>query len=106
VDAALLEKNAIDVANVLKATANPKRLMVLCRLVQMGKATVNDLAVSVGLSQSALSQHLSVMRDEGLVTFTRDAQTLWYEIADKRIVTLLDTLQSLYCNPEKDETTC
>ena len=102
-DAALLEKNATEVATILKAAGNPKRLMVLCRLVQLGRATVNEIARSVDLSQSALSQHLAVMREEGLVTCTRDGQMMWYEIADRRIVTLLETLQSLYCETEKDD---
>ena len=54
-------------------------------------------AKKLGLSQSALSQHLARMRDEGIVTFRRDAQTLWYRIADPKVETLFATLHRLYC---------
>jgi ArsR family transcriptional regulator len=51
----------------------------------------------VGLSQSACSQHLAKMRDEGLVAFRRESQIIWYRIADPRIETLLTALYHLYC---------
>ena len=54
----------------------------------------------MGLSQSALSQHLAKMREEGIVTYRRESQTLWYRIADPRTETLLGHLQQLYCPPE------
>ena len=96
-DQAAFEAKAGAVADMLRTLANARRLMVLCRLVEHGEMTVGDLARSVGLSQSALSQHLGRMRDEGLVTFRRESQTLWYRIADARIETLLATLYDLYC---------
>jgi ArsR family transcriptional regulator len=71
--------------------------MILCKLVEWGEANVSSLAEAVGLSQSALSQHLGKMREEGLVTFRRESQTLWYRIADPRIEDLLATLHKLYC---------
>jgi ArsR family transcriptional regulator len=92
-----LETKAAQVAETLRALANERRLLLLCRLVETGEATVTSLADAVGLSQSALSQHLSKMRSEGLVTFRRDGQTLWYRIADPRIEELLATLHGLYC---------
>ena len=85
------------VASTLRALANERRLMVLCRLVELGEANVGTLAQGVGLSQSALSQHLAKMRDEGLVTGRRDAQTIWYRIADPRLEQLLAELHRLYC---------
>lgn len=96
-DQAAFEAKAGAVADMLRTLANARRLMVLCRLVEHGEMTVGDLARRVGLSQSALSQHLGRMRDEGLVTFRRESQTLWYRIADARIETLLATLYDLYC---------
>jgi ArsR family transcriptional regulator len=96
-----LEKAAAEVAGVLRAVANERRLMILCKLVEWGEGNVNALAEAVGLSQSALSQHLAKMRDEGLVTYRRDSQTLWYRIADTRIEDLLATLHKLYCKPNK-----
>ena len=96
-DLATFEAKAGGVADVLKAIGNARRLMLLCKLVEHGEVTVTDLARDVGLSQSACSQHLARMRDEGLVAFRRDAQTLWYRIADPRTEHLLGTLYQLYC---------
>ena len=101
-DLSELEAKADQVAAVMKALANPRRLLILCKLAEVGAASVNSLAAAISLSQSALSQHLAVMRDEGLVTFDRDRQTLHYRIADPRIVALLDTLYQLYCAPSGD----
>lgn len=92
-----LEAKAGAVADLLGALANDRRLLILCKLVEDGETTVGGLADGVGLSQSALSQHLARMREEGIVTFRRDAQTLWYRIADPRVETLLATLHRLYC---------
>ena len=97
-DLATFETKAGDVSTLLKAMANTRRLMVLCKLVEHGEMTVGDLAREVTLSQSALSQHLAKMRDENLVTFRRESQTLWYRIADPRTETLLATLYQLYCH--------
>ena len=96
-----IEEAAVEVAGVLRAIANERRLMILCKLVEWGEGSVNALADTVGLSQSALSQHLAKMRDEGLVTYRRDSQTLWYRIGDPRIEDLLATLHKLYCKPSK-----
>lgn len=91
------EANAAEVAQVLRALSNERRLMILCKLVEWGEANVTTLGEAVGLSQSALSQHLAVMREQGLVAFRRQGQTLWYRIADPRIERLLSTLHDLYC---------
>jgi ArsR family transcriptional regulator, virulence genes transcriptional regulator len=92
---------ATRVGNVLRTLANARRLMILCKLVEWGEATVGTLAEAVGLSQSALSQHLAKMRDEGLVAYRRESQTLWYRIADPRTEALLGHLYELYCVPEQ-----
>lgn len=96
-DLATFADNAGRVADMLKAMANQRRLMVLCQLVEHGEMRVGDIAAAVGLSQSALSQHLARMREDGLVAFRRDSQVLWYRIADPRCETLLATLHDLYC---------
>lgn len=96
-DLATFEAKAGQVAETLKAIGNARRLMLLCKLVEHGEVTVSDLASDVGLSQSACSQHLAKMRDEGLIAFRRDSQTLWYRIADPRVETLLTTLYQLFC---------
>ena len=96
-DLETFETKAGAVADMLKALGNGRRLMLLCKLLEHGEVTVGDLARDVGLSQSACSQHLARMRDEGLVAFRRESQTLWYSIADARVETLLATLYQLYC---------
>ena len=95
------EKKANEVADILRALANERRLMILCQLVEYGEATVGSLVDAVGISQSALSQHLAKMRDEGIVAFRRDAQTIWYRIADARIEQLFATLHRLFCKPAR-----
>lgn len=100
-DATSLQRRAAEVAGILNAVANERRLMVLCKLVEWGEANVTTLADAVGLSQSALSQHLAKLRDEGIVAFRRDAQTIWYRIADPRVEELFVTLHRLFCRPAK-----
>lgn len=72
--------------------------MVLCKLVEWGEANVGSLAEAVGASQSATSQHLAKMREEGIVDFRRDGQTLWYRVSKPRAELLLGYLQKLYCS--------
>jgi DNA-binding transcriptional ArsR family regulator len=97
-DFATFEANTAKVADLLRALANERRLMVLCKLLEGGEQSVGALAEAAGLSQSATSQHLAKMRDEGLVDFRREGQTLWYRIAEPRTQLLLGYLQELYCN--------
>lgn len=96
-DLATFETKAERVARLLKAMGNGSRLMLLCKLVEHGEMTAGDLAREVGLSQSACSQHLGKMRDEGLVAFRRERQTLCYRIADERTEALMAELYHLYC---------
>ena len=97
IDLATFEKRTAEVSNLLKAMGNARRLMVLCKLVEHGEMTVGDLAREVGLSQSALSQHLARMREERLVAFRRESQTVWYRIADTRTEQLLASLYTIFC---------
>src|SRR5689334_436714 len=92
-----LALHAAAAARLLKLVANERRLLVLCRLASTDEATVGELAKSVGLSQSALSQHLALMREDGLVAFRRDGQTVYYRIADPNTERLLETLRSIFC---------
>ena len=96
-DLEALERQATEVADLLRTLANERRLMILCKLVEWGEGNVSTLAQAVGLSQSALSQHLAKMRDEGIVTTRRESQTIWYRVADPRIERLFATLYELYC---------
>ena len=94
---ARLERKAGDAAQLLKLLANEKRLLVLCRLAMDGEVTVSDLAESIDLSQSALSQHLAKLRDDKLVATRRDGQSVHYRIADANAARLLATLKDIYC---------
>lgn len=96
---AALEAKAEEVARVLTAMANPKRLLVLCNLLE-GEQSVGALAETVGLAQAALSQHLSKMRALGLVETRRDGQTIYYRLASTEVRVLLETLYRLYCAPD------
>lgn len=100
-DAVDIEQKAAEVAAILRALANEKRLIILCKLVEWGEASVSTLADAAGLSQSALSQHLAKMRDEGIVDYRRESQTLWYRIADPRIEQMFAMLHHVFCAPEQ-----
>ena len=92
-----LAENAALAARLLRALANERRLLVLCDLVAAGEKSVNDLAANVGLSQSALSQHLALMRDEGLVATRRAGTVIYYRLADPKAEAVLHTLHRLFC---------
>lgn len=102
VNASLAER-AADLARLLRSLANARRLIVLCHLVRHGECTVGMLASVLATpgapSQSSLSQHLARLRAEGLVATRREAQTIWYRIADPRVESLLERLRELYCTP-------
>ncbi|EJT04302.1 metalloregulator ArsR/SmtB family transcription factor [Rhizobium sp. CCGE 510] len=82
-------------AALLSAMANPKRLLILCSLVK-GEVAVGVLATQVGLSQSALSQHLSKLRAQKLVKTRRDAQTIYYSSTSEPVIRILATLEDIY----------
>ncbi|MGO7224123.1 ArsR/SmtB family transcription factor [Rhizobium ruizarguesonis] len=82
-------------AALLSAMANPKRLLILCSLVK-GEVAVGVLATQVGLSQSALSQHLSKLRAQKLVKTRRDAQTIYYSSTSEPVLKILATLEDIY----------
>ena len=73
----------------------PQRLLLLCRLIE-GEASVGDLAAHAKLAHSTASQHLGKMRAEGLVATRREAQTIYYRLADPAAVRVLDTLCDIY----------
>jgi ArsR family transcriptional regulator, virulence genes transcriptional regulator len=91
------ERKAGEAAQLLKLLANENRLVILCRLAQERELPVNDLVEAVGISQSALSQHLAKMREEGLLATRREAQTVYYRIADPNAQRLLTLLKGIYC---------
>jgi DNA-binding transcriptional ArsR family regulator len=92
-----LARKASEAVQLLKLLANENRLLILCQLALARELSVNDLADAVGLSQSALSQHLAKMREEGVLATRRHAQTVYYRIADPNAARLLALLKSIYC---------
>jgi ArsR family transcriptional regulator, virulence genes transcriptional regulator len=94
-----LRDNATHAARLLRALSNENRLMLLCLLFE-GERTVSELNESLPLSQSALSQHLAVLRDEGLVKTRRQAQSIYYGLASRPAQRVVETLHSIYC-PER-----
>jgi ArsR family transcriptional regulator, virulence genes transcriptional regulator len=96
-----LAKQAGEAAQLLKLLGNEKRLLILCFLAVRGEMTVGELVVVVKLSQSALSQHLARLREDGLLTFRRTSQTLHYRVADKRALRVLQVLKEIYCGDVK-----
>ncbi len=87
-------------AHMLKHLSHPSRLMVLCELGQ-GERSVGELEAVVGLSQSALSQHLAKLRAAKLVRTRRESQTIYYSLADAGVSKIIDTLYELYCRPAR-----
>lgn len=98
-----LSENCAPAATLLSALANSKRLMILCNLVN-AELPVGVLAAQVGLSQSALSQHLSKLRAQKLVKTRRDAQTIYYSSNSAQVMTLLSALDGLYEDATKTRT--
>jgi ArsR family transcriptional regulator len=97
---ALLEASAAAAAKLLRALANEHRLLILCHLVE-GEMSVGQLQAVIGLSQSALSQHLAVLREEGLVATRRESQTIWYRIDDPDALRVVETLADIFCPPNE-----
>jgi ArsR family transcriptional regulator, virulence genes transcriptional regulator len=99
-DQSELEQNARKASALLKAMANERRLLILCHLAQ-GEKSVGELERLIGLSQSALSQHLARLRRDKLVHTRRAAQTIFYSLAGREAGAIMETLYSLYCDPVK-----
>lgn len=94
-----LEERIAEATQLLRVLSNERRLLVLCLLLTHGEMSVGALAEAVGLSQPALSQHLALMRAEGLVATRRAAQTIHYRAADKRAERVVEVLHELFCAP-------
>lgn len=86
---------ADDVAAVLNAVGNSKRLAILCHLAD-GEMSVGAIAAKVGLSQSALSQHLAKLRAMDLVQTRRERQLIYYSCKSDKLLQLLRSLENIY----------
>ena len=91
-----LQSNARAAEGLLKAMASQARLMILCELLK-GERTVTELHGAVGLSMSAVSQHLAKLREENVVATRRESQTIWYSLNGRAVEKMLTTLHEIYC---------
>lgn len=82
----------------LKAMAHPLRLKILCILGGTGEISVHDIVERVGTSQSNISQHLSILREKGILASRKDANKVYYRIGDPKIVNLIGALRAALCN--------
>jgi DNA-binding transcriptional ArsR family regulator len=94
-----LQQNALRATRLLKSMANPARLVILCQLAD-GERSVGELERAAGLSQSGISQHLAVLRREGVVSSRRVRQTVLYSLASQDVVAVMGTLYAVFCRPE------
>lgn len=96
IDPATLSHAADEASDFLKSLASPVRLRILCMIIGR-EASVGELADSLGVRQSVASQHLALLRKDGLVKTRREGQTIWYALADDRVVRVMEVLQSTFC---------
>ena len=93
-----MQEHAEAASRLLKSLSNTHRLMLLCTLAEQ-ELSVGELNEVVPLSQSALSQHLAILRDQGLVKTRRQSQTIYYSLAETAALDLINTLHDIYCKP-------
>lgn len=92
-----MRQGAAEAAAMLRLLGNEQRLLLLCLLIEHGELSVGQLLEQVDLGQSALSQHLARLREDGLVACRREAQSMLYRIDDPRVETLVAALKSVFC---------
>ena len=97
-----LHDKASHAVELLKAMANEWRLMILCQLAE-GEKTVSELQSLLGLSQSALSQHLAVLRREKIVKARKHAQSVSYSLAGDDAPKVMNTLHEVFCESQGDK---
>jgi DNA-binding transcriptional ArsR family regulator len=95
-----LNESAERASIFLKSLGNAQRLRILCLIMEQERP-VGELAEQVGLTQSAVSQHLARMRQEGLIKSRREGQTIFYELADKNVARMIKLLESMFCAPRQ-----
>lgn len=99
-----LSKRAGEASRLLGALSNESRLLILCHLIEAKELSVGELVEKVGLSQSALSQHLAKLRDERLVDTRRQAQTIFYRVCDLKAARVLTLLHDMFCAERRKST--
>ncbi len=92
-----MKVKAKNVANVLKVMANENRLLILCELAKE-PMSVSSLLEKLQITQSGISQHLAILKANGILDYDKKAQTIIYSIKDERIYKLMESLRELYCS--------
>jgi len=92
-----LEDSAAEAAGFLRTLANEKRLMIVCQLVD-GEKNVGELCDALSVRQSTVSQQLALLRAEGVVKSRKEAQTVFYSLANENARRLVGLLYELFCN--------
>lgn len=87
-------------ARSLKAMAHPLRLKILCILGGSGEVSVQDIVDRVGTSQSNISQHLSILRDKGILSSRKDANKVYYRVGDPKVLSLIGGLREAFCSDQ------
>ncbi len=95
-----MESAADQASELLKALSNRHRLLIICQLID-GEHSVGELAAFLDLRDSTVSQHLALLRKDGLVSARRDAQTIYYSIASEPAREVLKTLYQVFCATPK-----
>ena len=95
-DFSAMQQNAAEAVALLKSLGNESRLMILCVLTE-GEHSVGELNKRIKLSQSALSQHLAVLREQSLVNTRRESQTIYYSLAESPAMNVIELLHEVYC---------
>jgi DNA-binding transcriptional ArsR family regulator len=103
IDVEVMEQAADRASELLKALSNRHRLLIICQLID-GERSVGDLAEFLNLRDSTVSQHLALLRKDGLVSARRDAQTIFYSIASEPAREILKTLYQAFCAPKSART--
>jgi len=96
----MLETNIAVVSGLLKSISHPLRLKILC-LLQDGELTVGNIRTAVKTTDANISQHLSIMRHQGIIKTRKEANFIYNRIADERVMTLINTLENLYCRTDE-----
>ena len=102
IDLRVLRESAAEACGLLKVLANPDRLLLLCQMTQ-GEHSVSDLAAATGVEQPSLSQQLSVLRVNGLVSTRREGKQVFYNISSQNAMQVMDLLYRLYCLNDQNE---
>jgi ArsR family transcriptional regulator, virulence genes transcriptional regulator len=101
IESEIMERAADEASGLLKALSNRHRLLIICQLID-SERSVGELAEFLKLRDSAVSQHLALLRKDGLVSARRDAQTIFYSIASEPARDVLKTLYQTYCAPKSN----